>query len=368
MDKIKCPHCGREVELSEAIVHELSEQVREEERKTLKAQFQEEKAKEIAAREKKVREDIEAENKQKDKELQKEKQEKLELEKKFARQLEEKDKEKTRIKEDARKDADEKHRLEKLEWEKQKISMQKTVDELQRKGKQGSQQLQGDVLELDLEERLRDAFPYDEFKPVPTGIRGGDIIHEIRNKHGNIAGKILWEAKRQKAWNKAWLTKLKDDMRKIDASDCILVTDILPTNIRVYDRIDNVWVTSYEYAIKLVSVLRLGLLNVAIAKSSASHTDEQLKDLYRIITSDSFRNKFEARREIIQRMRQELESEQASTERRWKRQAATIDALSKNNREIYGELEAHIPSLKPLGNGEILELQSGDEEDNQTKF
>ena len=109
-------------------------------------------------------------------------------------------------------------------------------------------------------------------------------------------------------------------------------------------------------------------MNVAIAKSSASHTDEQLKDLYRIITSDSFRNKFEARREIIQRMRQELESEQASTERRWKRQAATIDALSKNNREIYGELEAHIPSLKPLGDGELLELQGGDEEDSQAKF
>ena len=243
--------------------------------------------------------------------------------------------------------------------------MQKTVDELQRKGKQGSQQLQGDVLEQDLETRLREAFPYDEFKPVPTGIRGGDIIHEVKNKHGNLAGKILWEAKRQKAWNKAWLTKLKDDMRKIDASDCILVTDIMPPNLRVYDRIENVWVTSYEYVVKLAFVIRLGLMNVAIAKSSASHSDEQLKDLYRIITSDSFRNKFEARREIIQKMRQELEAEQASTERRWKRQSTIIDALARNNREIYGELEAHIPSLKPLNDGELLELGTGDEEDDE---
>ncbi len=369
MDKIIiCKNCGKPVDIDEAMRHQFAEIIRKEEEENARIKFEKQKTELLSSERKKALEEVESKNRQKDKELQKEREEKLELEKKFARQLEEKEKEKAKIKEEARKDADEKHRLEKLEWEKQKISMQKTVDELQRKGKQGSQQLQGDVLELDLEERLRDAFPYDEFKPVPTGIRGGDIIHEIRNKHGNIAGKILWEAKRQKAWNKAWLTKLKDDMRKIDASDCILVTDILPTNIRVYDRIDNVWVTSYEYAIKLVSVLRLGLLNVAIAKSSASHTDEQLKDLYRIITSDSFRNKFEARREIIQRMRQELESEQASTERRWKRQAATIDALSKNNREIYGELEAHIPSLKPLGDGETLELQSGDEEENQTKF
>ena len=361
MDKIKCPHCGRYVELSEAIVHELQAQVRDEERKNLKPEFEKEKADEIAAREKKIREDVESENKQKDKELEKERQEKVELKNKLAKTEEENQKEKARIKEVAGKEADDKHRLEKLEWEKQKAGMQKSIDEAKRKGNQGSQQLQGDALEQDLEARLRPAFPYDEFKPVPTGIRGGDIIQEIKNKFGNSAGSILWEAKRQKAWSKGWLTKLKEDMREVGASDCILVTDILPPNIKVYDRVENVWVTSYEYVIKLASVIRYGLLNVAIVRSSASHSDEQLKELYRVITSDSFRQMFEARDEIISAMRIELDADKRSAEKRWKRQGTYIDKLDRNNSRIYGELQSYIPSLKPLKETELLQINDGDE-------
>jgi hypothetical protein len=104
-------------------------------------------------------------------------------------------------------------------------------------------------------------------------------------------------------------------------------------------------------------------MNVAIAKSSASHSDEQLKELYRIITSDSFRNKFEARDEIIATMRKELDSEKSSTERRWKRQEVYIDKLARNNNQLYGELQAHIPSLKPLST-EVLKLEDGSDESN----
>ena len=363
MDSVKCPHCGKQVELSEAIVHELQQQVRDEERKNLKAEFEKEKAVELDLVRKKTLEEAESRNKEKDKELEKQKVEKLELEKKLAKVEEESNKEKEEIIEKTKTDEAEKYRLDKIAYEKKISDMQISIDEAKRKGNQGSQQLQGDVLELDLEVRLREAFPNDELKPVPTGMRGGDIIHAIRNKFGNEAGTILWEAKRQKAWSKGWLVKLKDDARKINASDCILVTDVLPPNVKIYERVDNVWVTSYEYVIKLASVLRLGLMNVAIAKSSASHTDEQLKDLYRIITSDSFRNKFEARDEIISTMHRDLELERASTERRWEKQRANIDKLARNNNQLYGELQAHIPSLKPLST-EVLELDSGDEKDN----
>lgn len=358
MDSVKCPHCGKKVEISEAIVHELQEQVRSEEKKKLQAQFEEEKAKEQAKKEKELRIEFELQNKQRLSELEKTKEEKVELEKKIANEKEEREKRETKIREEEA----EKSRLDKLAYEKKLSDMQKSLEEAQRKGKQGSQQLQGDVLEVDLETRLKEAFPNDDFKPVPTGMRGGDIIHVIRNKFGNEAGSILWEAKRQKAWSRGWIVKLKDDMRKINASDCILVTDILPPNVKVYDRIENVWVTSYEYVTKLASVLRLGLMNVAIAKSSATHTDEQLKDLYRVITSDSFRNKFEARDEIISAMQKDLELERASTERRWEKQRVNIEKLARNNNQLYGELSAHIPSLKPL-NSDVLELDDG--EDNE---
>lgn len=359
MDNIICPRCGEQVKLSEALIRNLQARVRDEESKKIKAEFENKKTQELAAHEKRIREEMKVLNEKKAKELEDVKQKGKILQEELLKERNDRVKIEAKIWNDATKEITEKTRMEKLEYEKKISDMQRALEEAQRKGRQGSQQLQGDVLELDLENRLRESFPYDEFKPVPTGIRGGDIIHEIRNKYGNIAGLILWEAKRQKAWNKNWIMKLKEDMRKINASDSIIVTDILPSSVKIYDRVENVWVTSYEFAIKLASVLRLGLMNVAIAKSSASHTDEQLRELYRIITSDSFRNKFEARDEIITTMKRELESEKVSTERRWKKQEVNIEKLSRNNNQLYGELQAHIPSLKPL-NTDIIEISDGD--------
>ncbi len=366
MNTVTCPHCKKQVEISEAIVHELQAQVREEERKNLKAEFAKNKAAEQAEREKKLREEFELANKNREKELEVQKREKKALEEKLIHQAKTLKENEAKIKEEARKSAQQETSLEMKAIHKQledareaEKAAKKANEELNRKLNQQSQQLQGEVLELDLEEKLHEAFPYDELKPVPKGINGGDIIQEIKNKYGNSAGSILWETKRTKTWDKKWLEKLKDDMRKINASDCVLVTEILPSHVRIYDRVDNVWVTSYEFALKLASVLRLGLMNVAIAKSAASHTDEQLKDLYRVITSDSFKNKFDARDEIITVMKKELEAEKSSTERRWERQRVNIEKLSRNNSQLYGELQAHIPSLKPL-NTELLELDNGE--------
>ncbi len=345
---VKCVHCGRDFKLSDALAHELTEET-----KRIKKTVEEETRKKVLG-------EFEEKDKAQKLELEEEKKKNREIIEAFEKKKKE-DEEK--IREQTEKAASEKHRLEKLEFEKKINDMQKALEEAQRKGKQGSQQLQGDVLEQDLEKRLREAFPYDDFKPVPTGIRGGDIIQEIRNKHGNSAGTILWEAKRQKAWSRIWLAKLKENMREINASDCILVSDNLPANTKMYDRVENVWVTGSESAIKLASVVRFGILNVAIIRSSATHTDDQLKDLYRIITSDSFRQMFEARDEIINALRLELEADKRGAEKRWRRQGTYIEKLDRNNSQLYGELQAHIPSLKPLKEPGILGLESGVEDE-----
>jgi hypothetical protein len=372
MNTVVCPHCKKQVELSEAIIHEFQDKIREEERKSVEAKLGKEHAEKIAEAEKKLRIDLEKETKERAKELEEEgkkrmleleaaKKKEKELEHKLEQEKIEREKAENRIKEETAKEISEKHRFERLEYEKKINDMQKALEEAQRKGKQGSQQLQGDVLERDLEERLREAFPYDDFRPVPTGIRGGDIVHEVRNKFGQVAGIILWEIKRTKSWDKKWLAKLKEDARKINASDCIIATDVLPPDVKVYDRVENVWVSSYEFCLNLATVVRFGLLNVAIAKKAASHTDDELRELYRVITSDSFRHKFEQRNELIAIMKKELDSEKSSTERRWKRQETYIDKLARNNDQLYGELEAHIPSLKPLSSDRLELENAGDE-------
>ena len=56
-------------------------------------------------------------------------------------------------------------------------SMQKQIEELKRRAEQGSQQLQGEVMELELESLLRTRFPRDTIEPVPKGVHGGDVLH-----------------------------------------------------------------------------------------------------------------------------------------------------------------------------------------------
>lgn len=362
MNDIKCPNCGIVFQISEALQHEFGDKIRNEEKLKAKDEIAKAKLQAQNELEKKLREEFANKNKSSLLEIEEARKKQKEAEEKFLASAKQAKENEEKIKETAVKEISEKSRLEKMEFEKKISDMQKALEEAQRKGKQGSQQLQGDVLEKDLEERLRDAFPNDSFKPVPTGIRGGDIIQEVKNNHGNSAGLILWEAKRTKAWKKDWLIKLKDDMRSINATDCVLVTDMMPPQTKIYERIENTWVTSYEYAIKLASVIRFGILKVAIAKASASHSDEQLKELYNVITSDSFRQMFEARDEIINALKFELEADKRGSEKRWKRQGAYIEKLDRNNSRLYGELQAHIPSLKPLKEPNILEIGDGNQE------
>jgi hypothetical protein len=47
---------------------------------------------------------------------------------------------------------------------------------------QGSQQVQGEVSELKLEESLRALFSFDEILPVPKGINGADVLGYLRHE------------------------------------------------------------------------------------------------------------------------------------------------------------------------------------------
>ncbi|QQS44189.1 DUF2130 domain-containing protein [Candidatus Roizmanbacteria bacterium] len=76
-----------------------------------------------------------------------------------------------------------------LEQDKKLSDVLKANEELRRKLEQGSQQMQGEILELALEELLQKEFPFDEIKEVPKGVNGADIIQIVRNRAGKSAGR-----------------------------------------------------------------------------------------------------------------------------------------------------------------------------------
>lgn len=115
------------------------------------------------------------------------------------------------VRQKAKVEAEDGMKLKVFEKEEQIASMQRQIEELRRRAEQGSQQLQGEVLELHLEAILRERFPLDTIEPVGKGEFGGDILHRVFSMGGQVCGTILWESKRTKNWSDGWLSKLRNE-------------------------------------------------------------------------------------------------------------------------------------------------------------
>jgi hypothetical protein len=129
----------------------------------------------------------------------------------------------TATREQARKETEEELKFKVLEKEQTISSMQRQIEELKRRAEQGSQQLQGEVQELELENLLRTKFPRDSIQPVAKGEFGGDVLHRVNGALGQSCGFILWECKRTKNWSDGWLAKLREDQRTAKAEIAVIV-------------------------------------------------------------------------------------------------------------------------------------------------
>ncbi len=369
MNTILCPHCKKAVEISEALSHQLKDEILKEvdgkhkeelEKIRIEAEARAAKRAEeaLALRLKTSQEEVE-ETKKRNNQLQEQLSELL----KKLRDMEQKDserelemqkqllKEREMMEMEIAKSEQEKARLDKMELQKQLDDTKKALEDAQRKAQQSSQQLQGEVLELDLEQQLRTEFLTDEITPVPKGVDGADIIQKVRNKFGQIAGSILWETKRTKAWSNTWSAKLREDVRTMGAETAVLVSDVLPAGIETFGFYENIWVSSYRYALPLASALRIGLLQVARAKSASANKDEKLEMLYQYLTNTSFKHRFEAQVEAIIELRQDFEAEQRTMTRLWKKKEMQLQRMTKNVASLYGELQGILGSALPAIQG-----------------
>lgn len=370
MNNILCPHCKKEIELSDALTHQMREAIKEEQAAQHKLDLEKTKLEAEEKAIKRAQEKMELELKNSKNEAEEAAKRNAELQNqlleltKTLRELKDKDKqreiemqttlmkERELIESKVTKTEQERSRLEKLELQKKLEDTQKLLEDAQKKAQQSSQQLQGEVFELDMENQLRECYPTDEVTPVPKGIEGADLLQVVRNKFGQKAGVIMWELKRTKAWDNKWTARLRENKRKIDANVAIIVSEVLPKEVENFGYYENVWVTSYPYALALVNVLRMSLFELAVAKATTANKDERLEALFNYLVKDGFRNKFEAQVEGIIALRNDLETEQRSMVRVWKKRETELKRLMTNVAMMYGELQgilgSSLPSLPSL--------------------
>lgn len=362
-NEIKCPKCGTEITIDEAIVQKMVnlkvQKTMEEEKIRLSSDIKKEIEKEQLENRQLIEQKLEESRKKELEAIRKQ----TELEDKIklqeldtARKIQE---ERKLILEKMEKDIQSKYELQIQEMQKKLEDTQKAVREAERKAHQGSQQTQGEVLELSIEEMLKSAFPLDKIEPVPKGINGADIIQTVYGPSGQPAGKIAWEIKRTKNWTEEWVQKLKDDSRSIHADIAILITDAMPKEIENFGQYKGIWVCTYSIILGVATAMRQQLISVSSAITSETGKDEKMEALYTYLTSNAFSQKIQALVETFDNMKQTLDGEKRAMTKIWASREGQILRMTENTAKLYGQIQAIAgAALPPI---EILELESGEE-------
>ncbi len=360
---IVCPHCNKELEVSQALSHQMKQEfegeltkAREEAKKAQSDELKEA-LERIAKKDEELEKSrrVEIEIRKQKNELEEEKKA-FELEKQ--RQL---DEERKKIVEKTTEQIAEQQRLKDREKDKQIDDLKKLLEDAQRKANQGSQQLQGEVQELDLEETLRQAFPGDVILPIGKGVLGADIAQVVKTPRGNDSGTILWESKRTKAWSDGWVTKLKEDTRNSKANIPVIVSETMPEGIKHgLGTRDGVWVVSpiNELIVMLATLLRKSLLDAAKQKVISESKQSRAEEVYEFITSHEFAQQVESMMETYQAMRAGIAHERTVYEKMWKQREMQVTKLLSGVSGIYGSIQGiagtALPSVKSL----LLETES----------
>jgi hypothetical protein len=243
------------------------------------------------------------------------------------------------VRDKARQDAEEGLKLRVHEKEEQIAAMQRQIEDLKRRAEQGSQQLQGEVQELELESLLRARFPLDVIEPVPKGEFGGDVLHRVVGSQNRICGTILWESKRTKNWSDSWLAKLREDQRSANAEVALLVSSALPKGVVAFDLIDGVWVAETRCALPVALALRQSLIDLAVARDTGDGQKTKVELVYQYLTGPRFRHRVEAIVEKFTDMQADLEKERKTMTRLWAKREAQIRGVIESTVGMYGDLQ-----------------------------
>jgi len=269
------------------------------------------------------------------------------------------------VRQKAKSEADEILRAKLAEREAQIGGMQRQIEDLRRKAAQGSQQLQGEAQEIELESMLRARFPGDVIEPVPKGEFGGDVLHRVLGPAGQTCGTILFEAKRTKNWTDGWLAKLRGDQRAAGADVAMIVSSALPQNVQTFDFVENVWVVAPRFAIPLAIAIRQSLVEVATTRVAQESQRSRAEQVYQYLTGLRFRHRVEGIVERFSEMQADLDRERKAMTKMWAKREEQLRGVLNATAGLYGDLQGiaghAVPEIESL-NLLAIEAPPGSEE------
>lgn len=241
--------------------------------------------------------------------------------------------------EKAKKEAEEELKFKVMEKDQTITAMQRQIEDLKRRAEQGSQQLQGEVQELELEALLTAKFPRDSILPVPKGEFGGDVLQRVIGPTNQLCGTILWESKRTKNWSDGWLAKLREDQRAAKAEIAVIISQALPKDIETFGFTGEVWVADPKVALPVAMALRQTLIEVACLRQASEGQQTKMEMVYGYLTGPRFRQRVQAIVEAFSSMKKDLDIEKKAITRQWAKREEQIDRVMQATVGMYGDLQ-----------------------------
>lgn len=375
--EITCPKCGHMFPLTQAFTKDIEEQLKgefdvrykeiiselkkESDKEKLKLKKEMEEKNSIEFLDMKAQlEDAKKKNTdfvKKELELRKKQRELEEAKINYELELQRKlDEETKKIEITAKTRIDNDYRLKMKDKENELSNLRNQIEELRRKSELGSQQAQGETLELELEDFLKVKFHGDEILPVAKGKRGADIIQIVKDRMGKVCGKIIWESKRTKAWGGDWVAKLKQDQLSEKAEIAVIVSQVLPEQISHFGNIENVWVCSLPATEGVAMMLREQLQQIEKVRLQRTGASQSMEAVYGYLCSNEFKLHMENIVGSFVDMKIDLDKERNVFEKQWAKREKQLKKVFSSTSQMYGDFQGYIGSALP----EIKHLELGE--------
>ena len=374
---ITCPECGNSIDINKALIDEIQKKYNsrlDQEKFRIKKAEQEKLNRLLSERSIEIQKKLETANEDKINLMQKELEEKsaqlrklklheAEIEKlKRAKKEQEDNFELEFQKRMSAAIENEKERLVKLVNEKTDFeirSLKKQLEdqknltlEMKRKQEQGSMQLQGEVMELAIEDWLKSEFPFDKIDEIKKGVQGADCLQTINTRLFQNCGKIYYESKRTKTFQPSWIEKFKNDIREKNADIGVLVTQVLPKGMERMGLINGVYVCTFEEFKGLSLILRKFIIELFGKIAANENKEDKMSLLYQYLTSLEFKLQIEGIAEGFTQMQCDLIKEKNSLRRIWKQREKQLVKVLDNTINMYGSIKGiagkSIPEIEVL--------------------
>ncbi|MEP0862107.1 MAG: DUF2130 domain-containing protein [Ignavibacterium sp.] len=217
-------------------------------------------------------------------------------------------------------------------------------------------QIEGLLEEKNLLNKLRELYPADKF--IHTG-KGGDIIQIIVDQKKEV-GKIVYECKKVKNFDKKFIAQAKNARKLREADFVILVTNAFPSKRQYYFVEKTVFVISPVSLEPITYTIRESLIRIAMLKLTNEAKERAVQQVYDYLSGSEYKNRINEISQETLDLRDELVKEMNAHKNFWLKRYNSYKNIFNDVNHIDYKLKELLQNR--IGGAEIKFIESSKKE------